>query len=254
MTTVLDRFRLDEKVAIVTGASSGLGVAFAKALAEAGADLVLAARRAERLEATRAIVEPSGRTAITVTADVAVPENAEAVVEAAIDRFGRVDVLVNNAGKGTAVPATRETPGQFREVIDINLNGSYWMAQACGRVMQPGSAIINVASVAALTSGGLPQAAYASSKAGLIALTRDLAVQWTGRKGIRVNAIAPGYFPSEMTDQFPEGYIDSQLPRVPAGRTGDPDELAAAVVFLASAAAGYVTGSTLVVDGGLTAF
>ena len=133
-----------------------------------------------------------------VAADMALPENALAVVEAAMKEFGHVDVLVNNAGKGTAVPATRETPEQFREVIDINLNGCYWMAQACGRVMQPGSAIINIASVAALASGGLPQAAYSASKAGLIGLTRDLAVQWTGRKGIRVTALAPGYFPSEM--------------------------------------------------------
>jgi NAD(P)-dependent dehydrogenase (short-subunit alcohol dehydrogenase family) len=254
MATVLDRFRLDDKVAIVTGASSGLGVAFAKALAEAGADLVLAARRVQRLQVTREIVEQAGRRAITVAADVALPENAAAVAETAITEFGHVDVLVNNAGIGTAVPATRETPEQFREVIDINLNGCYWMAQACGRVMQPGSAIINIASVAALASGGLPQAAYSSSKAGLIALTRDLAVQWTGRKGIRVTALAPGYFPSEMTEQFPPGYVESQLPRVPAGRPGDPEELAAAVVFLASPAAGYITGTTLVVDGGLTAF
>jgi NAD(P)-dependent dehydrogenase (short-subunit alcohol dehydrogenase family) len=252
--TVMDRFRLDDKVAIVTGASSGLGVAFAKALAEAGADLVLAARRADRLEQTKALVEEQGRRALVVPADVSRPEAAQAVVDAAIAELGRVDVLINNAGKGTAWPATRETPEQFREVIDINLNGSYWMAQACGRVMQPGSAIVNVASVAALTSGGLPQAAYSSSKAGLIGLTRDLAVQWTGRKGIRVNALAPGYFPSEMTDQFPDDYMESQLYRVAAGRVGDPDELAAAVVFLASPAAGYVTGTTLVVDGGLLAF
>jgi NAD(P)-dependent dehydrogenase (short-subunit alcohol dehydrogenase family) len=253
MTTVLDRFRLDDRVAIVTGASSGLGVAFAKALAEAGADLVLAGRRAERLEHTRTLVEQAGRRAIAVAADVAVPEEAQAVVDAAMNEFGHVDVLINNAGKGTAVPATRETPAQFREVIDINLNGAYWMAQACGRVMQPGSAIINIASVAALASGGLPQAAYSASKAGLIGLTRDLAVQWTGRKGIRVNALAPGFFPSEMTDQFPDGYIESETSRVPAGRAGDPDELAAAVVFLASPAAGYITAATLVVDGGITA-
>jgi NAD(P)-dependent dehydrogenase (short-subunit alcohol dehydrogenase family) len=187
-----------------------------------------------------------------VAADVARPDDAQRVVDAAMTEFGQVDVLVNNAGKGTAVPATRETPEQFREVIDINLNGSYWMAQACGRVMKPGSSIINVASVIAFASGGLPQAAYSASKAGVTGLTRDLAVQWTGRKGIRVNALAPGFFPSEMTDQFPDGYIDSQLSRVPAGRLGDPDELAAAVVFLASAAASYITGATLVVDGGLT--
>jgi NAD(P)-dependent dehydrogenase (short-subunit alcohol dehydrogenase family) len=251
-TTVLDRFRLDGKVAIVTGASSGLGIAFAGALAEAGADLVLAARRADRLEHTRALVSERGRRALTVTADVARPEDAQAVVDAAMTEFGHIDVLVNNAGKGTAVPATRETPEQFREVIDINLNGSYWMAQACGRVMKPGSAIVNVASVIAFKSGGLPQAAYSASKAGVAGLTRDLAVQWTGRKGIRVNALAPGFFPSEMTDQFPDGYVESRLSHVPAGRTGDPDELAAALVFLASPAAAYITGATLVVDGGLT--
>src|SRR5258705_13626582 len=105
-----------------------------------------------------------------------------------------------------------ETPEQFREVIDINLNGSYWMAQACGRVMKPGSSIINVASVVALTSGRLPQAAYSASKAGVIGLTRDLAMQWTGRKGIRVNALAPGFFPSEMADQCPDGYSTANCP------------------------------------------
>jgi NAD(P)-dependent dehydrogenase (short-subunit alcohol dehydrogenase family) len=252
-TSVLDRFRLDGKVAVVTGASSGLGVAFATALADAGADLVLVGRRTERLEETGAIVESRGRVALVVTADVSRPEEAQRVVDAAIEQFERVDVLVNNAGKGTAVPSTREAPEQFREVIDINLNGCYWMAQACGRAMKPGSAIVNISSIAAFTSGHLPQAAYSASKAGLIGLTRDLAVQWTGRKGIRVNALAPGFFPSEMTNQFPEGYLESQLPRVPAGRAGDVEELAASLLFLASPAAGYVTGTTLIVDGGLTA-
>ena len=131
-------------------------------------------------------------------------------------------------------PATRETPDQFRQVIDVNLNGCYWMAQACGRVMQPGSSIINISSVLGLTTAGLPQAAYASSKAGLIGLTRDLAQQWTGRKGIRVNAIAPGFFESEMTEQYPDGYLEHQMARIPSGRKGDPRELAATAVFLAS--------------------
>ena len=168
-----------------------------------------------------------------------------------METFGHVDVLVNNAGLGTAVPATRETPEEFRRVIDINLNGSYWMAQACGRVMQPGSSIVNIGSVLGSTTAGLPQAAYAASKAAIIGLTRDLAQQWTGRKGIRVNALAPGFFPSEMTDEYPEGYLDRMIVRVPAGRPGDPAELTCAVVFLAADASSFVTGVLLPVDGGM---
>jgi NAD(P)-dependent dehydrogenase (short-subunit alcohol dehydrogenase family) len=174
------------------------------------------------------------------------------MVAAAMAEFGHVDVLVNNAGVGTAVPATRETPEQFRNVIDVNLNGCYWMAQACGRVMQPGSSIINISSVLALTTAGLPQAAYAASKSGLLGLTRDLAQQWATRKGIRVNAIAPGFFPTEMTDEYPPGYLDALRHRVVMGRMGELPELAASVVFLASPAAGYITGQTVVVDGGVT--
>ena len=250
--SVMDMFRLDGKVAVVTGASSGLGVAFAKALAEAGADVALGARRVERLEETKALVEAAGRRAITVQTDVAEPADCQRLVDEAVAQLGRVDVLVNNAGVGTAVPATRETVEQFRSVIDVNLNGCYWMAQACGRVMQPGSSIINISSILGITTAALPQAAYAASKAGLIGLTRDLAQQWTGRKGIRVNALAPGFFQSEMTDQYPEGYLEMLAPRMIAGRKGDERELAAALVFLASPAGGYVTGQTLAVDGGVT--
>ena len=250
--TVLDLFRLDDRVAIVTGASSGLGVAFAKALAEAGADVVLGARRVERLEDTAKLVEEAGRTALSKGTDVAKPEDCQALVDAAMERFGRVDILVNNAGVGTAVPATRESVEQFTDVIDVNLNGCYWMAQACGKVMQPGSAIVNISSVLGITTAGLPQAAYAASKAGLIGLTRDLAQQWTGRKGIRVTALAPGFFATEMTDQYPKEYLDLMGHRILSGRLGKDEELAAALVFLASDAGGYVTGQTLPVDGGLT--
>ncbi|HWJ68141.1 MAG TPA: SDR family NAD(P)-dependent oxidoreductase, partial [Nocardioides sp.] len=218
--TVTDLFRLDGKVAVVTGASSGLGVDFAKALAEAGADVVLGARRVERLADTAALVEAAGRRALSVQTDVADPASCQALVDAAMAEFGRVDVLVNNAGVGTAVPATRETPEEFRRVVDINLNGCYWMAQACGRVMLPGSSIVNISSVLGLTTAGLPQAAYSASKAALIGLTRDLAQQWTGRKGIRVNALAPGFFESEMTAQYPDGYLDSMQVRIPCGRKG----------------------------------
>ena len=249
--TVLDRFRLDGKVAIVTGASSGLGVHFAQALAEAGADVALGARRVDRLEETKGLVEKAGRRALAVATDVSKPDDCTNLVQQAMETFGRVDVLVNNAGVGTAVPATRETPEQFRSVVEINLEGSYWMAQACARVMQPGSSIVNIGSVLGSTTAGLPQAAYASTKAAIIGLTRDLAQQWTGRKGIRVNALAPGFFASEMTEQYPPGYMEQQMWRIPTGRKGEPEELCAALLLLASDAGSYITGVTLPVDGGL---
>jgi NAD(P)-dependent dehydrogenase (short-subunit alcohol dehydrogenase family) len=250
--SLLDRFRLDGKVAIVTGASSGLGVAFAKALAEAGADVALGARRVEKLEDTKALVEAEGRRAIAVATDVTKPEDCQALVDAAMEAFGRVDVLVNNAGIGTSVPATRETPEQFREVIDVNLNGAYWMAQACGRVMEPGSAIVNISSVLGMTRSDLPQAAYAASKSAVIGLTRDLASQWTGRKGIRVNALAPGYFASEMTEPLMASeQFDGMIKlRTPMGRMGEAEELCTALLLLASPAGSYITGVTLPVDGG----
>ena len=250
--SVLDKFRLDGHVAIVTGASSGLGVAFTRALAEAGADIVLAARRVDKLGDTAALVRATGRRALPVATDIADPDQCAALVDAAMTEFGRVDVLVNNAGVASAYPATRETPDQFRSVIDINLGGSYWTAQACGKVMQPGSSIVNISSVLGLTTAGLPQAAYSASKAAIIGLTRDLAQQWGSREGIRVNALAPGFFASEMTDQYHDGYLDSLASRMVLGRTGDAADLAATLVWLASDAAGYVTGQTLAVDGGMT--
>lgn len=244
-------FKLTGKVAIVTGASSGLGVAFAQGLATAGASLGIGARREDRLADTRDQVTALGADCVAEVTDVARPEDCQRLVDSTMDHFGRVDILVNNAGIGTAVPATRETPEQFRTVIDINLNGSYWMAQACGRVMEPGSSIINIGSVLGLTTAALPQAAYISSKAAIIGLTRDLAQQWTGRKGIRVNAIAPGFFETEMTTAYPEGYLESMMLRVPAGRAGQAREVVTAMLFLASNASSYITGIVLPVDGGM---
>jgi NAD(P)-dependent dehydrogenase (short-subunit alcohol dehydrogenase family) len=252
MTNVLDRFRLDGRVAIVTGASAGLGVAFAHALAEAGATLVLGARRLSRLQQTKNEVEARNQESLILQLDVADPAQCANAVAEAMAAFGRVDILINNAGIGTAIPAVKEAPEEFRKVIETNLNGSYWMAQACARVMLPGSTILNVSSILGITTAGLPQAAYSSSKAAIIGLTRDLAQQWSGRKGIRVNALAPGFFPSEMTAQFRPGYLESQLSRILMGRLGDPAELAAAALFLVSDASSYVTGQTLVVDGGVT--
>ena len=251
MTTTLDRFRLDGKVALVTGASSGLGVAIAQCLAEAGADVVLGARRLDRLEETRKLVESAGRRAVVVQTDVTDPDQCTAMVAAGVQELGQVDVLVNNAGFGWAAPATRETPDEFRKVMDINLNGQYWMAQAFGRAVTRGGSIINISSVLGLKASHIPQAAYAASKAGLIGLTRDLAMQWTGRKGVRVNAIAPGYFPSEMTEEMVEGTAEMIKLVTPIGRLGEPHEIGDACVFLASDASSYITGITLPVDGGM---
>jgi NAD(P)-dependent dehydrogenase (short-subunit alcohol dehydrogenase family) len=252
MRSLLDLFSLSGRVAVVTGASSGLGVAFATGLSEAGADVVLGARRKDKLADTAALVAAAGRRSVIAATDVSQQADCQQLVDVAMEAFGRVDILVNNAGIGTAVPATKESVDQFEQVIDINLNGCYWMAQACARVMQPGSSIVNISSVAALTTAGLPQAAYSASKAGLLGLTRDLAQQWSGRKGIRVNALAPGFFETEMTSQYRPGYLEDQLRRSPLGRVGKPEELTAALLLLASDAGGYITGQTLVVDGGLT--
>lgn len=250
--TIMNSFRLDGKVVVVTGASSGLGVAFALACAEAGADIVLAARRAEKLSHTAESVRRVGTRALVVQTDVVDPLQCQHLVDSAIREFGRVDVLVNNAGMGTAIPAVKETPDQFRAVVDLNLNGSYWVAQACGRVMKPGSSIINISSILALTTANLPQAAYSASKAAIVGLTRDLAQQWGARKGIRVNALAPGFFESEMTDQYSEDYQQALIERIPLHRKGRSEELAACVVWLASKAGGYVTGQTIAIDGGIT--
>lgn len=251
--SVLELFRLDGKVAIVTGASSGLGAGFAVALAAAGADVVLGARRTDKLAAVAAAVEETGRRAIAVTTDVTNPDECTALAQAAIDTFGQLDVLVNNAGLGTAVPALRETPEQFRGVVDVNLLGTYWMAQAAARVMLPGSSIVNISSVLGLIKSPIPQAAYAATKAGVIGLTRDLSAQWAGRKGIRVNALAPGFFASEMTDEMSlevvAGFLQSHGS---IQRMGEQRELDAALLFLASPASSYITGVTLPVDGGMS--
>ncbi|MYS79233.1 SDR family NAD(P)-dependent oxidoreductase [Embleya scabrispora] len=250
--SVLDSFRLDGKVAVISGASSGLGVQFAVSLAEAGADVLLAARRGDRLAETAELVRAAGREALAVPADVTRPEDCQAVVDAAMNHFGHVDVLVNNAGLGTAVPALRETPEQFRQVVDINLMGAYWLAQACARVMQPGSAIVNLSSVLAYTTAGLPQAAYSASKAALVGLTRDLAQQWAQRFGIRVNAIAPGYVASEMTAVYDDDRLAKLTSRTLLGRFGSAQEIAATIIWLVSAAGGYMCGQTVIVDGGFS--
>ncbi|HEU5268026.1 MAG TPA: SDR family oxidoreductase [Jatrophihabitans sp.] len=243
----MDRFRLDNKVVLVTGASSGLGVAFAIACAEAGAKVVATARRAQWLDETVAAIKDIGGEAVAVSADVSVEADCVRIVEETMQRFGRLDVLVNNAGVSDHSPASRMQTQEFQQVIDVNLTACFWTAKAAAAVMAPGSTIINVSSVMAHTTVDLPTTAYLASKAGLLGLTRSLARQWSGRKGIRVNALLPGWFPSEMTEEMPEALLASRLV---LGRLGDPQELAAALVFLASDASSYMTGAELLVDGG----
>lgn len=249
---VPERFELTGKVAVVTGASSGLGVAYAVGLAQAGAQVALGARRADQLGETLALVEATGGEAVAAETDVTVVDDCNRLVESALERFGRVDVLVNNAGTGGEYHlVTEDPPEHFRSVVDVNLHGSYWMVQACARVMEPGSSIINISSVMALTTAKMPAAAYSASKAGILGLTRDLAAQ-LGPRGIRVNALLPGVFPSEATAHYSDTYKAKIVAaRIPLGRIGDPADIAATVVFLASDASSYITGVSLPVDGGV---
>jgi NAD(P)-dependent dehydrogenase (short-subunit alcohol dehydrogenase family) len=245
----LDRFSLAGRVAIVTGTSSGLGIAVATTLAEAGASVVLAARRADRIGQLQEKLVADGHRALAVETDIADEAACGRLVAAATREFGRLDILVNNAGIGSIGPAHRQPPGDFRSIIEVNLLGTHWLSLAAADAMTRGGSVINVSSVLALTTAGSPQAAYAASKAGLLALTRDLAQEWTGRRGIRVNAIVPGFFATEMTADHGH-HLDALIDRIPAGRLGDPDDLAGAALYLASDASAYVTGQTIVVDGG----
>ncbi|HEY1973552.1 MAG TPA: glucose 1-dehydrogenase [Pseudonocardia sp.] len=250
--SVLNRFRLDGKVAIVSGASAGLGVAIAQALAEAGADVTICARRMDALRETQELVKAAGQRALCVRADIGKPEDCRRVVDETVAAFGRLDVLVNNAALGRAISATKETPESFDEIYQVNVRGTFLMSQAAAGAMRDGGSIVNISSIMAWWSPGMPQASYMASKAAIIAMTRDLAQQWGTRKNIRVNVIAPGFFRTEMTGHFFEELMAEQGPRIPLGRAGLPAEIGATTVFLASEAASYITGATLVVDGGRT--
>ncbi|MDF1602106.1 SDR family oxidoreductase [Nocardioides sp. YIM 152315] len=253
VSPLLDQFRLDDRVVVITGASSGLGAGFAHALASVGATLVLGARRAGRLEEVAEKLRVAGSTVHTRATDVTEPADCDALATLALAEHGRIDVLVNNAGVGASTPASREATESFRSVVDVNLIGSYSMARACAPHMPRGSSIVNVASVHGLVASRFPQAPYAASKAGVIGLTRDLAQQWSARKGIRVNALCPGYFASEMTAEGEDALRTMVAEHSLLGRFGEQRELDSAVLFLASPASSYVTGTTLVVDGGMTA-
>ena len=251
---VQDLFDLSGRTAIVTGGGSGIGRQMAEALAELGANIVLCARKVERCEQAAAELEELGVKAIGLRCDVREPGEVAAVVDRTLEELGGIDVLVNNAGTSWGAPA-EETPLEgWQKVVDVNLTGVFLFAQAAGRVMlERGSgSIVNIASVAGLhgsPAGRMDAVAYNAGKGGVIAFTRDLARKWAGR-GVRVNAIAPGWFPSDMSKVLLDRFGEEFVTQVPLGRFGGPDDLKGAVGFLASPASAYVTGHTLVVDGG----
>jgi NAD(P)-dependent dehydrogenase (short-subunit alcohol dehydrogenase family) len=247
--------RLDGQVAIVTGASAGLGAHFARLLAACGASVVAGARRTAELDLLRDTITDDGGRCVSVATDVANAEHCEALVAAVVAEFGRVDILVNNAGTGYAARAERDDPRQAAKLLEVNLLGAYQMAMAAGRAMIEGGrggAIVNISSALGLGAADVPQAAYSASKAGLLGLTRDLANQWSGRHGIRVNSLAPGFFDSEMTAPLlerPAGRV-AVLGRITLGRVGRVEELDGPLLLLVSDAGSYMTGTTLCVDGG----
>lgn len=255
----MDLFRLDGRTAIVTGGGRGLGRYMAEALADAGANVVLCSRKKEACDEVKEEIEGRGGKAIAMACDVSDPDSVQALVDAAEEAFGGVDILVNNSG-ATWGAAPEDMPiERFDQVMNVNLRGSFLMAQAVGRRMierESGGSIINISSVAGLTGGKPPYMqtiGYNSTKGAIIAMTRDLATSWA-QYGINVNAIAPGWFPTKMSGGLIEKFEDEMLSDIPLHRFGSPEELKGVVVFLASDAAAYMTGQTVPVDGGATAW
>ncbi|MDA1002756.1 MAG: glucose 1-dehydrogenase [Chloroflexi bacterium] len=250
-------FDLSGRVALVTGASRGLGRRAALALASAGADVVVTARSEPEIRAARDAIRAMGRRSELIVADIGREAECEALVATTIERLGRIDVLVNDAGINIRKPALELSLEEFEAVVHTNLGGYFLCARAAGRAMvaQGSGSIINVSSIFSMV-GLAGQTAYASSKGAIAMMTRVLALEWANA-GVRVNAIAPSYFETELTrpifdDPDRREFITS---RSPMGRWGQPHELDGAMIFLASAAAsGFITGHTLLVDGGWTAW
>jgi NAD(P)-dependent dehydrogenase (short-subunit alcohol dehydrogenase family) len=248
-------FDLHGRTAIVTGGGAGLGLQFAEGLATAGANLVLVARNAARcVEAAATLAEIYGVDTAGAPCDVRDPAQIQLTIDAAKDRFGTIDILVNNAGTSWGASVVEYPLDGWTKVIGVNLTGMFLFSQAAGREMiaQGGGKIVNIASVTAF-EGTAPEVldaiAYNTSKGGVISFTRDLAVKWA-RHGVNVNAIAPGWFPTELSDWVLKNSSRTLLDQIPLARFGGPNDLKGAVIFLASRASDFVTGQTLVVDGG----
>ncbi|CAN5539964.1 SDR family oxidoreductase [soil metagenome] len=255
----LDLFRLDGKTAIVTGGGRGLGQYMAEALSDAGANVVICSRKLEPLQEVRDEIQARGGKALAVACDVTDPDDVEKVVSEAEENFGSVDILVNNSGATWGAPASEMPLEKFNQVVQVNVNGTFLMSQAVGRRMiEAGTAgtIINISSVAGIVGGHpdyMQTIGYNTSKGAIISMTRDLATSWSPHN-ITVNAIAPGWFPTRMSGALIEKFEEKMLDGIPLHRFGNPEDLKGVVVFLASPAASYMTGQTVVVDGGATAW
>jgi NAD(P)-dependent dehydrogenase (short-subunit alcohol dehydrogenase family) len=254
---ILDMMSLKSKVAVVTGGSSGLGVTFAQALAEVGANIVLAARRIDKLNEVADDLTRLGVKVKPVQCDVSQQDQVQALIDETLKTFGRMDIVVNNAGVAAMSPATEISIEEWNRVVSVNLTGTFLCARTAARQMMKrgGGKIVNIASIYGAVGDVFPASPYYATKGAVINLTRDLAVEWAPFK-INVNAIAPGFFPSEMTEgifQDPH-YLEYINKQTPLGRTGNPEDLKGAIVFLASSASDYVTGQTIFVDGGWTAW
>jgi gluconate 5-dehydrogenase len=254
--SVRELFDLSGRVAIVTGGSMGLGRQMAEALAEMGANLVLCARKKERCVRAAEELQSLGVKTVALGCDVRNPAEIQNVVDATLVQFGRIDILINNAGTSWGAPVEEMSLEHWNKVIETNLTGTFLFSQAVGKAMIPQrrGKIINVASVAGI-QGAPPEfqaIGYHASKGGVIIFTKDLACKW-GIHNIQVNAIAPGWFPTNMSQVLIERHKDAFLSRIPLRRFGSEHDLKGAAVFLASDASDFVTGHVLVVDGGQTA-
>lgn len=256
--SVFDRFRLDRRCALIAGGSRGLGRAMAQALAEAGADLLLVGREAETLDKAKGELAALGRRVDTIIGDVGVPAEAERVCKEALERVGAIDILVNNVGGRRISIPTEELPlADWQRILDLNLTSAFLCCREIGKGMitrQRGS-IINVASISGIVvNKGIHGRAYETSKAALTAFTKTLAVDWAPHN-VRVNAIAPGGFLTDPNRRWfrekPELH-DVFVSQIPMGRLGEPDEIGPLAVYLASDASTYMTGATVVIDGGYT--